>query len=206
VHQVATSVRDAELVARRRPQIAAAAFDLFRDRGFKAVTTEQVANQLRIDKATLYGYIGCKEDLLYLVFVHLIPPLTQRLVAVAGNHPDPARRLDALVDEQIQILDEHRDLVLLTYRELRHLPRPMMKSVLKIIRAHQAPYEEVIKNGIDAGVFRRVDPVITANALLSMLYMWATHQWRLGPFGLKSVSDTVKKIFFGGVYLQPRTR
>ncbi len=203
MYKVASSVRDAELIALRRPQIAEAAFAVFRDRGFKAATTEEIAKRLKIDKATMYGYIGCKEDLLYFVFFHLIPPLTQRLVALIPDNPDPKSRLDALIEEQIRILDEHRELVLLTYRELRHLPQPMMESVLKIIRAHQAPYEQALRDGIDAGVFRRIDPTITANALLSMLYMWATYQWLLGPSGLRAVSDTVKQIFFGGIYVPP---
>ena len=79
----------------------------------------------------------------------------------------------------------------------------MMESILEIFQAHQEPYEQALRDGMEAGIFLRLDPVITANALLSMLYMWATDQWRLGPAGLQAVSDTVKQIFFGGINLRP---
>lgn len=199
MYEVSTSVRSRELVAQRRQQIAEAAYDVFHEKGFKSATVEEIATRLGIDKATLYGYIDRKEDLLYIVFQHFIPQLTARLEAVAEGIEDPRRRLEALIDEQIRIVDEHRGLVLLTYRELRHLGHHAIESVFQLIDANHAPYERALRDGIAAGVFRAADPTVAVHALLSMLYMWAPYHRSLRPFGLEATAAEAKTIFFQGI-------
>lgn len=199
MYEVATSVRSPDLVVQRRVQIAAAAYAEFREKGFKTATVGGIAAAAGIDKATLYGYIDRKEDLLYLVFLHYIPELTIRLEAIAERVADPRARLEFLIDEQLRIVDEYGDLVLLTYRELRHVDKGALGSVLKLIKANHAPFESALREGAASGAFRDVDPVIAANALVSMLYMWAPNQWDLRTRGLDAVGTEIKRIFFHGV-------
>jgi len=199
LHEILSSVRSKALVAQRRAEIAGAALGLFRNKGFKSTSVEEVATQLRIDKATLYGYISKKEDLLYLVFQHYVPAYTTRLETAASSFEDPLARLDALIVEQIRIIDESPEFVLLTYRELRHLHHEAVGSVLEMIRANHAPFERAIQDGIDAGLLVPIEPAIATHALLSMLHMWAAQFWDLERFGVESVSQAARRIFFKGV-------
>ena len=206
-HQIATSVRNPELVAQRRQQIAEAAYVVFREKGFKSATVEEIAAQLGIDKATLYGYMVRKEDLLYLLFQHYIPAMTRRLERVASSIENPKERIEALIDEQARIVFEEPDLVLLTYRELRHLHHQAVGSVLEMIRANHAPFEMAIREGVAAGALRPIEPAIAAHALLSMLYMWAPQAWDLKRFGAETVASEVKRIFFeGSTATKPRRK
>jgi TetR/AcrR family transcriptional regulator, cholesterol catabolism regulator len=199
LHQVSTSVRNLDLVAQRRREIAEAAYAIFREKGFKSATVEEVAMRLGIDKATLYGYIERKEDLLYLLFQHYVPAMTRRLEKVAQSIQDPAARITALIDEQISIVSEEPDLVLLTYRELRHLHHEAIGSVLEMIRANRAPFETAIRDGVESGAFRHLEPTIAMQALVSMLYMLAPQAWDLERFGVDAVAQEVKRLFLRGV-------
>jgi AcrR family transcriptional regulator len=199
MHQVLTSVRNLDLVTQRRQQIAEAAYVLFREKGFKSTTVEEVATRLGIDKATLYCYIERKEDLLYLLFQHYVPAMTLRLENVAASVEDPKARVAALIDEQIRIVSEQPDLVLLTYRELRHLHHEAISSVLEMIRANHAPFESAIRDGVATGAFRLLEPAIAMQALVSMLYMLAPQAWDLERFGVDAVAQEVKRLFFQGV-------
>jgi AcrR family transcriptional regulator len=202
MHQVSTSVRNPDLVAQRRQQIAEASYAVFREKGFKSATVEEIAARLRIDKATLYGYMERKEDLLYLLFQHYVPLMTRRLEQVAQSIEEPAARVSALIDEQLRIVSDEPDLVLLTYRELRYLHHEAIGSVLDMIRANRAPFETAIRDGVAAGVFRALEPAITTHALLSMLYMLAPQAWDLQRFGVDAIADEVKRLFFRGVTLE----
>lgn len=199
MHQVSTSVRNPELVAHRRQQIAEAAYAVFREKGFKSATVEEIAARLGIDKATLYGYMARKEDLLYLLFQHYVPAMTRRLELVAQSIKDPRERVAALIDEQIRIVKEEPDLVLLTYRELRHLHHEAIGSVLEMIRANHTPFETAIRDGVESGAFRPLEPVIATHALLSMLYMLAPQAWDLERFGVDAVASEAKRLFLQGV-------
>jgi AcrR family transcriptional regulator len=198
MHQVPTSIRNAELVQQRHRQIAETARVVFRDKGFKDARVEDIAAALGIDKATLYQYITRKEDLLYIVFQHFVPLATRRLEHAARWASDPRHRLERLISEQAKIVADMPDLVLLTYRELRHLHRDTVESVLDLIRANHAPIETAIREAVEAGVLRPVEPVIAAHALLSMIYMWAPQAWDLERFGLEPVVDEVQRLFFDG--------
>src|SRR5260370_42620783 len=48
----------------RRDEIIKAAAHVFRDRGFEATTLRDVAEATDTDRATLYYYVGSKEELL----------------------------------------------------------------------------------------------------------------------------------------------
>lgn len=199
LREVATSVQNADLLVRRRQQIAEAAYISFSKKGFKSTTVDEITTLVGIDKGTLYGYIERKEDLLYLVFRHYIPALQQRLAGAAAGIGDPRRRLEALIDEQIRIIDEYRDLVLLVYRELRHLDRDSVQSVFQLMRQINELYETAIQQGVAEGSFEVENSRIVVNALLSMLYMWAPNNWDLGRFGLEAVREQVKQLFFRGI-------
>ena len=205
LHQVATTVRSRDLVIQRRQQIAEACYVIFGKNGYKSSTVEDVASYLGIDKATLYGYIERKEDLLYLVFCHYIPLLTRRLEAAANGIRDPRQRLERIIDEQISIVDEYRDFVLLTYRELRHLHHDAIGSVFNLIRENHAVFETAIRDGITEGQFKSVEPSIAVHALLSMLYMWAPMRGELDRHGLDKVSEVAKAFCFGGLEVNPAT-
>jgi AcrR family transcriptional regulator len=200
-HVISSSVRSPELVAARRRQIAAESYRIFREKGFKSATVEEVAVALGIDKATLYGYIERKEDLLYLVFQHYIPPTTLRLEEVARSVPVAKDRIAALLEEQICIVKDDPGLVLLTYRELRHLHHDAINSVLDMIRANHAPFQTAIAEAVAAGTIRPVDPTIVTHALLSMAYMLAPQAWDLGRFDANKLKAEITRLFFDGVSL-----
>ena len=65
--EVATQVKNPELVAQRRRQIVEAAVPLFVENGFHKTTTRQIAKAAKVSVGSMYEYVASKEDILYLV-------------------------------------------------------------------------------------------------------------------------------------------
>src|SRR5690625_7565598 len=65
---IKSSVKDIELVERRRKQIIESAITLFKDKGFHRTTTRAIAKETGFSIGTLYEYVRTKEDVLSLVY------------------------------------------------------------------------------------------------------------------------------------------
>src|SRR5690625_278658 len=65
--KVITSVKDTQLIEKRREQIVKAAISLFKNKGFHKTTTREIAKESGFSIGTLYEYIRQKEDILFLV-------------------------------------------------------------------------------------------------------------------------------------------
>src|SRR3712207_9593023 len=86
----------------RRQEIIAAAADLFKSRGFQGTSIGQIAEALDTDRATLYYYIGSKEEL----FDEVVTDAVRANVEVAltirngrGTAPEKLRSLVAALME-----------------------------------------------------------------------------------------------------------
>ncbi|MEV0201033.1 TetR family transcriptional regulator [Nonomuraea sp. NPDC050691] len=70
--------------ARTREAILREAFRLFRERGYAATTTEQIAEAAEVSPATFFRYFPAKED---LVTLDRFPPLMEALAAEPPGAP-----------------------------------------------------------------------------------------------------------------------
>lgn len=59
-----------------------ASFAAFNEKGFQAVSMDEIAKQLRMSKKTIYKHFGSKEELLESALVNLFGSVEQRLVVL----------------------------------------------------------------------------------------------------------------------------
>jgi len=71
---------------RRRVEIIEAAERLYAEKGWDAVTMDQVARTARLSRALLYVYFKDKEDLLFALTSRALEALRQRFEAAAAAH------------------------------------------------------------------------------------------------------------------------
>lgn len=108
--------RRAEQSEATRAALIEAARSLFAQRGFKAVSTEEIVQRARVTRGALYHHFRGKEDLFRAVFEQVEAELTEQIATQAMTTADPweAMRagaqafLDACLDpavQQITLLD-----------------------------------------------------------------------------------------------------
>jgi AcrR family transcriptional regulator len=110
-----------------RTRILAVARRLIAERGFAATSTRELSERLGFTKAALYYHFRTKDDLLAALAG---PPLTElhALVERAPNQPTAAARR-RLLEQYLDIISAHRDLVQVISQDPTALQSPALASV-----------------------------------------------------------------------------
>lgn len=85
------AARREEEKERRRAEILHAAEQLYAEKGWDALTVDQVARSARLSRALVYVYFKDKEDLLFAIGERAMRLLRDRFMAAAGG---PSRGMD----------------------------------------------------------------------------------------------------------------
>lgn len=192
--------------ADRREQILEVATGLFAQQGFQGTTTRQIAEGSRVTEALIFRHFPSKEELYWSVIERKI------------NCAAPLARLQETLDaggDDLEILSRVAFQVLERRAQDQTLSRLLLFSALekhelseRFFLHYIANYFEVlarfVQEGIDAGRFRRVDPMLAARGFLGMVIY---HSWiqelyggkQVQDFDLRVVSRTLAEIWLQGV-------
>ncbi len=157
---------------------------LFADRGFHGVGIRDLADAAGVSTATLYHYMGTKQDLLTAVMRTSLERLLGEAQQVAEVATDPRSAVADLVRLHVR---EHATRPLETVvvdGEMRALQDPQRAAVLELRRRYEAIWERALADGVHSGAFTVPDPAIARLAVLEMctgVSRWFDAGGRLTP-------------------------
>jgi AcrR family transcriptional regulator len=190
---VPTQIKDPDLVARRRRQIVDAAVPLFIDKGFHKTTTRQIAKAAGFSIGSLYEYVSCKEDVLYLV-CDAIHAEVERGVAEALTRSTGGKdSLAEVIREYLYVCNRKNDLILLIYQETQSLPPQWREKVLENEIRITGIFIEVLARLIAAGELPQIDEKridLIAHNISVLGHMWTFRRWYLSRH--YSIDDYIK--------------
>lgn len=130
-----------------------------------ALTMARVAAEAGLAKGTLYLYFENKQQLLTAVKEEALRPLWEELLAIVEGSLPPVEKLERFVACHLGYFDRHRELfrVLLWDRQIAETTLRRQRS--HPFRSHVERVARIFGEGIEAGLFRPVDP----GALAAML-------------------------------------
>jgi TetR/AcrR family transcriptional regulator, cholesterol catabolism regulator len=165
-------------VARKQALLSAAA-SVFRDKGFQAVRMDDVAEELGVDRATLYYYFGNKQQLFREVIHEALEANLATAQRIAASDQPPADKLRELLVELIGSYERHYPLLFVYVQEdMRKIPvddSPQSQRLLELGTEYDEAVKQIIQEGIDAGEFAPQNPTLTAYFILGAAN-W-THRW-----------------------------
>lgn len=161
---------------RRIAEILAAAAELFGERGYDAVSLEDVADRLDVTKGSLYYYFASKDELVTAAIEALGNEWTARLDRLPAAHDGPpARRLHALIREHITIAVREYPAALGLFLVPRGWPAAQQARIKDLRRRHDRLFRQVIEEGVASGDFTvtGIDPVLQCmHAGMSQAPLW----------------------------------
>ncbi len=195
----------------RPQQILEAAFRVFGTRGLHQATLDDVARAAGITKGTIYLYFPSKAALFSAMLKarvnDLLPPMgasdPRRARSTHHRFLTLARRLYRFFQSPA-FLAMYRTMV----GEAPQFPEAAALLYREGILPANRRLAEVIREGIIAGEFRDVDPLVAARAFAGMFQIFAVSQGLLGGQRIFPIPDakivrTVTEIFFHGLLASP---
>lgn len=179
-HLVKTSVKDEQLIAKRRQQMIGAGVKLFKEKGFHRTTTREIAKQAGFSIGTLYEYIRTKEDVLYLVCDSIYDEVFTRIESVGAKNG----RIEELVSAiryYYSVINDMQDEFVVMYQETKSLPKEALQYVLQKEEEMTAIFRGILENCVKSGALnlseREVD--LYAHSIFTQGQMWAYRRWAL---------------------------
>ncbi len=199
--RVPTIVKNAELVAQRRSEIIDVATRLFLERGFHKTSIRDIARACPFNLASLYMYVGSKEDILFLVAQQLMDEKAAAMAEVETLHEGPVEAFTAAFRAYCQIVHKFRPHIRLLYQELGALAPERRESVMSSLYTVIGVFEKIVRRGIEKRVFADVDPRLVALDALFMCHLWSMHTRALRPIttDYQAFSEMQSKILLQGI-------
>jgi AcrR family transcriptional regulator len=164
----------------RRKQISDAAVSVFHRLGYQGASLSAVANELGVDRATLYYYFSSKEQM-YDEIVRTVLKENEKLaLQIAESSIAPARKMREIVTAFMEsYIDNYPLLHIYVSEDLRHVSGKRSDwslEMLNINKRIEGVFIQIIEEGYEDGSFRNIGPAQTvAYGVLGMLN-WS-HRW-----------------------------
>lgn len=181
----------------RRAEVRATAARIFREYGYAAATMDQVADEVGLNKGTLYHYYPAKSAILYELLSEQVDATLEMLarVPLTGTCTD---RMRFFVREQVAHVATKHDELVVFFQEYPWIDQRLPEDEARSIRQRTYRYEEfvtaLLAEGARSGEFRRFTAV---TILYSMIGIFAyVPTWYRRPGGtddplVDSVTDFV---------------
>jgi AcrR family transcriptional regulator len=165
-------------LARRRDVVQAAA-SVFSAKGFAGATIDDVARAAGLDRATLYYYIGNKDELFRDVVIDALVNNIETAESIARDDGGPAEKLRRLI---AAVMTSYARYYPHLFVFIREDPAAMSTSsqsevdTLDLQRRFDRALISIVREGVQDGSFRSdITPRLAAYGIIGMLN-W-THRW-----------------------------
>jgi AcrR family transcriptional regulator len=186
----------------RRREVLDEAARLFTERGYGGTSMDDVANAVELTKGTLYHHFPGKAEILVEVYDEAADFVLANTHEVPADTPAPeAVRL--LVRSVLELIEQRRNQVVLFHQEMpwveQWLPAADARRVRHKMREYIDYVESVIKRGVSAGDFEKVDVHATAQTLIGMV-TWSYRWWEPDRKpDIDQLTDLLTNIFLRGI-------
>ena len=187
-----------------KEEILATALKLFSDKGFHNVSMQEIAEQSEFSVGTLYKFFESKEAL----FAELIGSCARRisgiLIPILDDGVDEKQKIVNYIKAHKQIIEDNAPSIRLYLSQ--NLPsaltlRPDVEPETDRVReVFQQKLSDIFKSGVRKGIFKNLDPSITALSLSAILESFVFLAIKSSvEISIEDGILRVKELFFEGI-------
>jgi AcrR family transcriptional regulator len=149
-----------------RARIMETAEALFRRLGYDKTTVADIASELRMSPANVYRFFPSKTAIVQAICQRCLNELDEKIWTIARSKSPATERLERL---QFEIFAYHKE-NLLEEQKVNDIVMVAMEESWDAIMAHKevirTAIELILRDGIEAGEFERVDPRETSALMM----------------------------------------
>jgi TetR/AcrR family transcriptional regulator, cholesterol catabolism regulator len=200
--EIKASVKDEQLVQKRRNQMIKGAVSLFKEKGFHRTTTREIAKAAGFSIGTLYEYICSKEDVLYLVCDSIYDHVRELLEKDLNPKRGTLASLRLGIANYFRIMDEMQDEVLVMYQEAKSLTKDALPYVLKKEIEMVEMFENLLTRCVENGEINLTEKQVNmvAHNIFVQGQMWGFRRWVLQKlYTLDEYIELQTELLFSGI-------
>jgi len=188
----------------RRTEILNQAEKIFSAKGFYNSTVAEIANASGFAIGTLYQFFESKERLYAAVLTEKLGMMYAGIQKAVEEEPDLLKKIEVLVTSQFRFVENNTEFCSIfirgDYLSLSEGSMDLRARMIKDYTVYASFIEGVMRKGIRAGVLKKMDPRLMADALMGIINSYAS-KWLIAAEGTSPMVNvqTVVEIFLGGV-------
>jgi TetR/AcrR family fatty acid metabolism transcriptional regulator len=186
----------------KRDRILKAAIKVFAKNGFYATRVSDIAKTAGVADGTIYLYFKNKDDVLITIFEEGIGRLLSILREVAESEEPFEDRIRRIIELQLGLMEEQRDLAEVITVNLRQSSRLLKQYAAPLFMQYIDVIAGVVREGQEDGAFRRdLNARVVARSLFgaidAILLTWALGEG--DPRALRKAATHCASLFLEGL-------
>jgi AcrR family transcriptional regulator len=173
------SVKNSILVKARRDAIVQAAVEVFFEKGYHVSRVLDVAKAAGVSYGTIYNYVSCKEDLLYLVCEEHFRGYEQIVGSAIAEATSSREKLDALLRATIEVVFKYRKHFVVMLRELHHVESNKRRAFFALAAQQRKYIQKILHDVSKEAPLIMEHPLVTANILVYLPKLIVSRGWDL---------------------------
>jgi AcrR family transcriptional regulator len=187
----------------KEQEIIAVAAQLFKAKGYRATTLEDIAAAVGMLKGSLYYYIRSKEELLYLVVRDPIRQAYNTLEEIVRSDVPVTAKISQAIVNHMEVFHEHYPHIAVYLHDFHNLTQKLQQNAIETPKHYQRLWAELLQQGVDTGELRTdLDVKVTGYAILGMcnwVYRWYNPE---GTFSAEAIAMIFTKLALEGLARQ----
>lgn len=191
---------------RRKEEILEAALRLFSNKGFHNISMQDIAAESEFGVGTLYNFFESKDVLFEALLKRTGDYVIREYSEILDKPGSEKERLAAFIRYQPKFLKKHSDILKLYVSEVGINASKLSKIKYgdRIHEAADSKIAQIIEQGIRKGLFRPVDPPITAKTLGSIIETLILESTTIDDGGIVTgMFNNLEQLFLDGL-LKPK--
>ena len=200
VHSTTSKQRGTQPDTRER--ILKAAIKVFAKNGFYATRVSEIAKAAGVADGTIYLYFKNKDDVLITIFQDGLQQLLVILRDVAASDAPFDERIARIIELQLGLLEEQRDLAEVITVNLRQSSSLLKQYAAPLFMEYIDVIAGLVRDGQHEGAFRKdLNPRVVARSLFgaldAILLTWALGE--ADPASLRKAASHCAALFLEGL-------
>ena len=183
----------------QRDEIILSAAQIFREKGYHATSMQDIADSVQLQKASLYHHISSKQEILLAVLDRALDVLIEDIEPIVDSNLPPEEKLKLAMTRYIERVTGSADLAAVLLLEHRSLEPQLRARHISRRDRFEDLWRKLVREGVEQGEFRPMDPSIVAFALLGVQNWLITWYREGGRLSGSQLADQFAEIFLHGM-------
>jgi len=183
-------------------EIAYAAVKLFNQKGYHSTSVQDIADEVGLQKGSLYHYISSKEELLLQIATKSMSGFSKELEQICNLPLSAVERLRKAIHHHFTIVTGDIQMTTVLLREAFLLSDEQHERITASMEGYTSLWVRILEHGMANHEFVQTDPKLTALFILgacNWVYRWYSPTGKQTP---EEIADIFFQLHLSGVLIR----